>query len=195
VGPSERTLVWRLRRGDREACRELIRRHHSRVYGYLRRLGADPALAEDLTQETYARAWQGIRTLRKAVSLRSWLLTIARNEFFQWARAGRPQTEALTDPEQAQDAAAGAEVVLLHDERERAVRHAVTRLEPLLRETVALHYFQGLSFREAGVVLGIPAGTVKSRVHRALGRLHALLEQQEADHEGQRAEKAFASHP
>ena len=195
MGPSERYLVWRLKRGDREAYRELIGRHHSRVYGYLRRLGADSGLAADLTQETYARAWQGIRKLRKAASLRSWLLTIARNEFFQWARAGRPETEALIDPEEPRDAAASAEVVLAHDERDRAVRHAVTRLDPLLRETIALHYFQGLSFREAGAVLGIPAGTVKSRVHRALGRLHALLDQQEADHEGQRAEKAFASHP
>jgi RNA polymerase sigma-70 factor (ECF subfamily) len=191
VGPSERYLVRRLRKGDREACSELIRRHHSQIYGYLRRLGADPGLAEDLTQETYTRAWQGIRCLRKAASLRSWLLTIARNEFFQWTRAGHPGP-TFADPPERKDAAPGAELTLVHDERDRMVRRAVARLEPVLRETVALHYFQGLSFRETGAVLGIPAGTVKSRVHRALGCLHALLEQQEADHEGQRAAKAFA---
>jgi RNA polymerase sigma-70 factor (ECF subfamily) len=193
VGPSERYLVRRLRKGDREACSELIRRHHSQVYGYLRRLGADPALAEDLTQETYASAWQGVRSLRKAASLRSWLLTIARNQFFQWARARRPGP-TLSEPPERKDEAPGAELTLVRDERDRAVRRAVAGLEPLLRETVALHYFQGLSFRETGAVLGVPAGTVKSRVHRALGCLHALLEQQEADHEGQRAEKALAGH-
>jgi RNA polymerase sigma-70 factor (ECF subfamily) len=192
VGPSERYLVWRLRRGDREACGELIRRHHSQVYGYLRRLGADPGLAEDLTQETYARAWQGIRTLRKAASLRSWLLTIARNELFQQMREGRPETTALADLPERTDDAPGAEITLVRDERDRMVRRAVARLEPTLCEAIALHYFQGLSFREAGAVIGIPAGTVKSRVHRALGCLRALLEQQEADHEPERAAKASA---
>jgi DNA-directed RNA polymerase specialized sigma24 family protein len=53
VGLSERFLVRRLRRGEREAYRELVRRYHHGVYGYLRRLGADPSLSEDLTQETY----------------------------------------------------------------------------------------------------------------------------------------------
>jgi RNA polymerase sigma-70 factor (ECF subfamily) len=192
VGPSERYLVWRLRRGDREACRELIRRHHSQVYGYLRRLGADPGQAEDLTQEAYTRAWQGIRTLRKAASLRSWLLTIARNEFFQRMRGHRPETTALADLPERTDDAPGAEITLVRDERDRMVRRAVARLEPTLREAIALHYFQGLSFRESGAVIGIPAGTVKSRVHRALGALHALLEQQEADHEPERAAKASA---
>ena len=86
MGLSERNLVRRLRKGDREACRELIRRHHQGVYGYLRRLGAQPSRAEDLTQETYAKAWRRIETLRDAASLRSWLLTIARNEFFQRLR-------------------------------------------------------------------------------------------------------------
>lgn len=192
MGPSESFLVRRLRRGDAEACRELVRRHHSQVYGYLRRLGAEPGLAEDLTQETYARAWQAIRTLRKTGSLRSWLLTIARNEFFQHARAARPETLAPAKLPEPEDHAPGAETVLVHDERDRLVRRAVGRLDPVLRETIALHYFHGLSFRETGTVLSIPAGTVKSRVHRALECLHALLEQQEADHADPRAEKAAA---
>jgi RNA polymerase sigma-70 factor (ECF subfamily) len=89
VGPSEHVLVWRLRRGDRDACRELIRVHHAAVYGYLRRLGADASRAEDLTQDTYLRAWRSIESIRRAASLRSWLLTIARNEFFQRMRVGR----------------------------------------------------------------------------------------------------------
>jgi RNA polymerase sigma-70 factor (ECF subfamily) len=187
VGPSERYLVWRLKRADREAYRELIGRHHSRVYGYLRRLGADSGLAADLTQETYARAWRGIGELRKAASLRSWLLTIARNEYLQYVRVGRPETAPLDGLPDREDPLPGAELTLVRDERDRMVRRAVGRLEPVLRETIALHYFQGLSFREAGEVLGIPAGTVKSRVHRALGDLHAFLERQEADHERQRA--------
>jgi RNA polymerase sigma-70 factor (ECF subfamily) len=193
VGLSEQFLVWRLRRGDREACRELIDRHHAGVYGYLRRLGADATLAEDLTQETYTRAWQRIDSLRGAASLRSWLLTIARNQFLQWARAGRPEAPTLERLPETADDRPGADSALARDERNDAVRAAVGRLDPDLRETVALHYFQELSFRQVGAVLGIPAGTVKSRLNRALGRLRALLETMEADDARTRAREALAS--
>jgi RNA polymerase sigma-70 factor (ECF subfamily) len=169
----------------------MIRRHHGAVYGYLRRLGADRSLAEDLTQETYARAWSRIATLRRSASLRSWLLTIARNEFLQWHRASRCRPSDL--PDGAETAAQpGAETGLLVDERDRELRWAVAVLEPELQEAVALHYFQGLSFRESGAVIGIPAGTVKSRIHRALGRLRVTLESKEARHETERAGTATA---
>jgi RNA polymerase sigma-70 factor (ECF subfamily) len=192
VGRSERHLVRRLRRGDRETCRELIDRYHGRVYGYLRRLGADSGHAEDLTQETYARAWAAVGGLRKAASLRAWLLTIARNEFLKRARAGHPETTALDDLPEPRDEVPGAESEVVRSERDRGLRRAVAHLPPDLMEAVALHYFQDLSLREVGAVLGIPAGTAKSRVHRALDCLRALLQQQEADHEGQRAGKAIA---
>ena len=192
MGPSEHLLVWRLRRGDRDACRELIRIHHAAVYGYLRRLGADASWAEDLTQETYMRAWRSIESLRRAASLRSWLLTIARNEFFQRMRAGRIETVGL---EQATEGVSGdprADDVVALSERDGAVRDAVRQLEPELQEAIALHYFQDQSFRELAEVLGVPPGTAKSRVHRALFCLRALLGKEAADHERQRTDEALA---
>ena len=138
------------------------------------------------------RAWQSIKSLRQAASLRSWLLTIARNEFFQRMRAGRIETVGL---EQATEGVSGdprADDVVALSERDRAVRDAVGRLEPDLKEAVALHYFQDLSFREVTAVLGVPSGTAKSRVHRALSCLRALLGKEAADHEEQGAEKALA---
>ena len=194
MGLSERYLVWRLRRGEAEACRELIARHHRGVYGYLRHLGADSTLAEDLTQETYAKAWQHMRRLRQSTSLRSWLLTIARNEFLQWARVDRPERGATSRLPDRQDLTPGPQASLLLSERDGALRRTVNRLQPELRETVTLHYFHNLSLRDCARVLGIPAGTVKSRVHRALGCLRELLEGKEADHETQRAGKALARH-
>ena len=71
-------------------------------------------------------------------------------------------------------------------------RHAVATLEPALQETVALHYFQGLSLREVGAVMEVPAGTVKSRVNRALGQLRERLDKKEAEHGTERAGKALA---
>ena len=192
MGPNDRFLVWRLRRGDRDGCRELIRIHHAAIYAYLRRLGADASCAEDLTQETYMRAWRSIESLRQAASLRSWLLTIARNEFFQRMRTGRIETVGL---EQAADGASGdprADDVVALSERDGAVRDAVRRLEPDLKEAIALHYFQDLSFREVAAVLDVPSGTAKSRVHHALKCLRALLGKEAADHERQGTEEAIA---
>ena len=178
-------LAWRLRKRDPEACRELIRRHHRSVFGHLTRLGADPPLAEDLTQETYAKAWRGIDSLRKSSSLRSWLLTIARNEFFQHLRSRDPEAagpDAL--PERA-DGAPWPEAVATAGERDQRLREALDRLEPALRETVALHYFQDLSLKEVSEVLSVPPGTVKSRLNRALGTLRGLLKKEELSYEQQ----------
>jgi RNA polymerase sigma-70 factor (ECF subfamily) len=184
VGLAETWLVWRLKRGDGDACRELIRRHHQAVYGFLRRLGADQALSEDLTQETYARAWSRVSGLREAVSLRAWLLAIARNEFLQLARRKGIEEVPMEDDPGSADPAPGALGGLENRQRDARLHRAVDRLEPALRETVALHYFQDLSLREVGVVLGLPPGTVKSRLNRALEALRGELDREkEANHE------------
>ncbi|MFQ5720534.1 MAG: RNA polymerase sigma factor [Acidobacteriota bacterium] len=192
MGLSERHLVRRLRRGEREACRELIARHHRDVYGFLRHLGAVPDLAEDLTQETYGKAWRHITTLRQSTSLRSWLLAIARNEFLQWVRGDHPERESTGILPDREDITPDPQAVALRSERRRVLRRAVHQLQPELRETVALHYFHDLSLRECGRLLGLPAGTVKSRLHRALECLRALLERKEADHASRRTGKALA---
>lgn len=183
MGPSDIVLVWRLRHGDHEACRDLIDRHHARVYGYLRRLGADGPEAEDLTQDTYARAWSRIGTLRRPVSLRSWLLTIARNEFLQRARSRRPEEIGIESVEDFAAAGPPADAAFARSEAETRLRRALPRLAATLREAIVLHYFQDLSFREVGAILGVPSGTAKSRVHRALVALRGLFEK-EASHAG-----------
>jgi RNA polymerase sigma-70 factor (ECF subfamily) len=192
VDLADRILVWRLRRRDRDACRELIERHHHRVYGYLRRLGADASLAEDLTQECYARAWQRIDSLREAASLRSWLLTIARNELLQHARGRAPEPASLEAAEDVPGLRPSPEDAAAAAQRDGRLHHAVGRLEPALREAIVLHYFQDLSLREVGAVLGLPAGTAKSRINRALERLRALLREGGDDHGERRTGTAAA---
>lgn len=191
MGPSDLILVWRLRRHDRDACQDLILRHHAAVYGWLRHLGADGPLAEDLTQETYARAWTRIDSLRQARSLRSWLLTIARNEYLQRARLKRPLEVGIEAAAAAAAADPPADDLLARTERDANLRRAVSRLDGVLREAVILHYFQELSLREVGAVLGVPPGTVKSRINRALTTLRDLLNKEEA-HDRSEPETAIA---
>lgn len=192
MGPADYWLVWRLQRGDRDACRELVRRHHAGVYAYLRRLTRSVDVAEDLTQDTYALAWAHIGSLRSCTSLRAWLLTIARNQFLQSVRRRRPE-EAL--PEGYTEAASdepSAETELLTSEREGRLRSAVSRLEPALQEAVGLHYFQDLSLREVSEVLGVPTGTVKSRLNRALNELRLQIAEDQSHEEAPRTRSALA---
>lgn len=167
MGLSDQWLVSRLRRGDEEAYRELVRRFHAGVYGYLRQMGADSPLAEDLTQETYARAWQRIDTLRRPASLRSWLFTIARNEYLQVWRRKRPVLDGTGDPPDPPDPSPGALDLLEEGDRDARLRRMVFALETPLGEAMALHYFHGLSLRQVAAVQGIPVGTAKSRVQRS----------------------------
>ena len=177
----ERWLKWRLQRRDSEACRELIRRHHHVVYGHLRRMGADASTAEDLTQDTYSKAWRRIDTLRGVSSLRAWLVAIARNEFLQHSRSRKPAaTELDSVPEPVYRGLSPDSVVMIA-ERDNQLRKALHRLDPLLQETVALHYFQDLTLREVAEALEVPAGTVKSRLNRALESLREELEQEALD--------------
>jgi RNA polymerase sigma factor (sigma-70 family) len=182
VGLSDPWLVLRLQRGDEEACRDLVRRFHAVVYGFLRNLGANPQAAEDLTQETYARAWKAIGTLRHASSLRAWLLTIARNEYLQSRRRRRVAEETSEFPPDPPDPAPGALDLLAEDERDEQLRGAVLALDAPLSEAIALHYFHDLSLRQVAAVQGVPVGTAKSRVHLGLERLRARLQEKEHDH-------------
>ena len=189
--PHDYWLLFRLRQGDREACCDLVRRHHAGVYTYLRRLARSSDLAEDLTQETYAQAWIHLRSLRQCASLRAWLLTIARNEYLQWLRRRREEQGLPDGLADCASADPNAEKTLLAGERDGRLRSAVDRLDPALQECVSLHYFQDLSLREVSEVLGIPPGTVKSRLNRALGELRAQIAE-DRSHEQPRAGRATA---
>ncbi len=175
MGLTERLLLRRLVRGDERACRELIRRYHAGLFNYLRHLGADHHLAEDLTQETYAKAWGKFHTVRESASLRSWLFTIARNELLARGRQRRLRVGNLEDAPDYPDPDPGILEHLEESERDRDLRRAVLKLEAPLREMVVMHYFGELSITEVGSVLGIPGGTVKSRLNRALSELRHLL--------------------
>ncbi|MDM7916776.1 MAG: RNA polymerase sigma factor [Candidatus Eisenbacteria bacterium] len=169
----------------------LIRDHYVKVYAYLIWMGADRPTAEDLTHDTYTRAWRSIDRLRHASSARAWLIRIARNEYLQHRRRNHP---IATDPGTL-DTLPSPGVDLLKQiedsDRDQRLRAAVLTLERELIEIVVLHYFQDLKLREIATLLEIPAGTVKSRMNRALERLRASLGKEE-DHVRERCREAAA---
>jgi RNA polymerase sigma-70 factor (ECF subfamily) len=170
-GDSEAQLT-RSARGDAGAFTHLVRAHSAALHGYfVRRM---PGAAEDLLSETWLQAFAARRTFDASRgSARGWLFGVARNVLAQQLRrAGREEPAPgpdVTDPwqvvDQRLDAAAMAPVL----------RRALAELPPEERELLLLISWEQLTPAEAAVVVGIPAGTARSRLHRARGRLRDRL--------------------
>ena len=182
---SEKWLLRRIRAGDRQACTDLIDKHYQQVYWYLLDLSKNQEQAADLTQDTFAKAWQALSGFRGDSSFRTWLFAIARNEFLlQLREKGRaPALAEYLDLELMPDPAPSAEERYASGDMVQQVRGQVHRLPGKYREVIALHYFSRLSLREVAAVLGIPLGTVKSRVNQAFALLKEQLETKEVGRE------------
>jgi RNA polymerase sigma-70 factor (ECF subfamily) len=183
---TDEELVERLRRGHRDVFGTLVRRYEQELYGYLRRYLRDGELADDVFQNTFLQVYTKVGQFELGRPFRPWLYAVATNQAIDaLRRAGRHAGVRLDQP--AGDDADGEARTLLdlleardpgppdaaHEaERRDQVRAAVDKLPELLRQAVILVYFQGLKYREAADILEVPVGTVKSRLHAALTKLH-----------------------
>jgi RNA polymerase sigma-70 factor (ECF subfamily) len=141
-----------------------------RLRRYARALVGDRAAADDLVQDTLERAWAKLHLFREGTDLRAWLFTVMHNVHVNRIRAARP-TEALDDemPELAQRAAQG-DALLVRD-----LDRAIAALPATQREVLLLVALEDLSYEETARVLGIPIGTVMSRLARAREKLRVLM--------------------
>ena len=186
---SDEELLTRLRRGQNEVFGILVRRYERELYGYLRRYLGDAHLADDVFQNTFLQLYTKINQYEAGRPVRPWLYTIATHQAIDALRRNsRHQASSLDQAhEQLPDGEIRGLIELLEtrgpgpmetaqggEVRER-VRATVEQLPDFLRQVVLLAYYQGLKYREIAEVLGIPVGTVKSRLHAALGRLQESL--------------------
>jgi len=152
---------------DAAAFEALVRRHQSRVRNWLRLLTRSSALADDLAQETFIRAWQRAQTFTGRGKFVSWLMKVAYNTFLEQRRSDRTRTRIEAEVSRAraeeEGAAGGDEWPDL--ERMLAVLSADERL------ALVLCYAHGLSHSEIADVIDMPLGTVKSHVHRAKAKI------------------------
>ncbi|GLW67985.1 hypothetical protein Kpho02_02840 [Kitasatospora phosalacinea] len=178
----ELSMRARLRAGDQGACGELFDEHADAVYGYALRTLGDWAAAEDVVSLTFLEAWRLRGTLHEeGGSVRPWLFGIATNVLRNTARAGRRHRAALARlPEREAVPDFTEELVTRLDDGARlaAVRRALGRLRRGEREVFRLCVWVGLDYASAAEALGVPVGTVRSRLSRARGRLRALAEEE-----------------
>jgi RNA polymerase sigma-70 factor (ECF subfamily) len=171
----ERGWVRRFRSGDPSGFDALYAAYGNRIYRFCHRLCGRAADAEDLAQEVFLAAFQGRERFDGRSTVATWLYRIA---LYRWRRlfgGARIETVLLDEsvPATAPDPAASHLDQL-------ALEEAVTALPDPLREAFILVKAEGLKYREAAQVLGIPQGTVQSRVHDAVVRLRAALTDDES---------------
>lgn len=142
-----------------------------RLRRYARALVGERAGADDLVQDTLERAWSKLHLYRHGTDLRAWLFTVMHNVHVNQVRAARP-TAALEDdmPELAQRAVQG-DALLVRD-----LERAIAALPAAQREVLLLVALEDLSYDETARVLGIPIGTVMSRLARAREKVRALMQ-------------------
>jgi RNA polymerase sigma-70 factor (ECF subfamily) len=170
------TWLAAARQGDENAAARLIQEFHFRVYAFLRRLCGDEGHAVELTQRTFCRAWASLAGFEGRASVSSWLHRIAYRAYVDWLRSER-RLQARPDEwwEDLPDQASTPDVVAADLDASATVYAAVDRLSNGLRETIHLHYYQGLTLDETADALGVATSTVKYRVRQALDTLQGAL--------------------
>lgn len=169
----QRELVERAIDGDHDAFAELARLSLTRLYATARLVLHDDARAEDATQEALVSAWRDLSGLRDPDCFDAWLRRILVRACYREARKTRSHGVVelhLVWPDQS--GPDPGQALADRDELERGFR----RLDAEQRAVLVLHYYLGLSLEEAAEALGVPAGTAKSRLHRAIQAMRATLD-------------------
>lgn len=184
AGLSDEILMEAYLEGSEPALGLLIRRYERELFSYLRRIVLDPELAEDVFQNTFLQLHVKRALYQTGRPVRPWLYTIATNQAIDAMRRHRRHQHPSLDAER--DSGNEASCSLLEtipgkssdphglaerNERRHRVRATVDRLADHLRVVVVLCYYQGMKYKDIAEVLGIPVGTVKSRLHAGIRRL------------------------
>ena len=172
---SDEMLIERIAQGDQLAMRTLFGRHRVALYRWLLRLVRDEALAEDLLSDVFLDVWRQADRFQARSSVSTWLMAIAR---FKALSARRVREDAELDETidaTVADSADDPEVMLEKKSRDALVRKAVTTLSPEHREVIDLVYYHEKSVDECAQILGVPAGTVKTRMFYARRKLAEMV--------------------
>lgn len=166
------------REGDREAFCALVERYQEAAFRAAYLVVRDAAAAEDVVQEAFVRAYGALGSFREGQPFRPWLLRIVTNLALNDVRArGRRRGLLARFERLRQDPEPAPEGAVVVGEEQALLWRAINELPGDDRVILYLRYFLELPEREIAAAVGKPAGTVKSRLHRASGRLRAVIEQ------------------
>jgi RNA polymerase sigma factor (sigma-70 family) len=170
------TLARRFCSGETGAAEELVELFYAKVYGFLRRLCGNEADAADLTQQTFCRAWKALPTYAARSSFSSWLHGIAWHIHADWSRSNGKWCSPSLEWWGAQPGLDVApDIALANQDAAAVVYRFADNLPPDQRETVHLHYYQGLTLQETADSMNVATSTVKYRLRQALDAIRNNL--------------------
>jgi len=187
-GISDESLFGQYCAGATELLEVLINRYRQELYAFLARFLGDQTLAQDVFQETFLQVHLSKHTFQQGRAFRPWLFAVAANKARDAMRVrSRQRTvslDASPSAEKSEHAGRFVELIasdelapaakLSQAESAEAVRRVIAQVPDHLREVLLLAYFQQLPYKEIAEIVGIPLGTVKSRLHSALARFATL---------------------
>lgn len=181
---TEQALIDRCRRQDADAFGRFVDLYQGRVLGFVRRMVPDADEAADITQEVFIRAFQSFRRFDQRSTVKTWLFKIAHNLCVDWSRRNRrsPITASLSavtdehDEIEVADSRWEPQRLVLDDELATAIEGAILSMSDKLRSVLLLHDREDLAYEEIASLLGIPIGTVKSRLFLARTHLQGALQ-------------------
>lgn len=184
---ADTALVLRAQANDRAAFNEIVLRYKSKVYNYIFRMVHSSLDAEDLTQETFLRAYSSIRSFQSRASLNTWLFRIATNQCIDFSRKNKRMqgmTTSLSHDSDSDDDESDRDIpdvaydpqrLLMNKELGTRLNEALMELPIKLRTVVLMYDIEGLPYDEIATVIGCPLGTVKSRLFNARCALREKL--------------------
>lgn len=193
-------LIQRIRTGDENAFATLIQKYQRQVHAHALRKIGDFQIAEDITQETFLRVYQKLRTLNNPAQFSTWLHAIVKHLCIAWFRKKRLQTQALQEIHisEIEGEAYSQYVAKEHakataDVQRELVKNLLTKLKERDREVITLYYFEEMTAVEISNFLGVSENTIKSRLHRARQHLkqYAFMIHETLD---MTAERQYYSH-
>lgn len=172
----ESELIKRAQGGDAVAYEELVRRHQDAALRTASLVSSGTAEAEDAVQDAFVKAYAALGRFRSGAAFRPWILRIVANQARNRRRSASRRAGLalrLAEDRRPDDAAPPPEAAVLARERRAALLAAVAGLREQDRLVIGYRYFLELDEAETAEALGVPHGTVKSRLSRALGRLRS----------------------
>lgn len=181
--PTDEQLVEAYLKGDSQALNLLIKRYLTPIFNYALSFVKDAALAEDIAQEVFVKAWKKIKKFNHQYKFKNWLYAIAKNTCLDYFKKNKTinfsELDFLDDnllfENLIKEAAASPQAELARTQAADMVRAAVAKLPEIYKKTIKLHYLNGFKFREVAAILKESIETVKSRNRRALICLKKLI--------------------
>jgi len=167
-------LIERCLRGDQAAWEQIVRQHWRKVFNLAYKFVGRHDEAEDLTQDIFVKIFKALHTFDRRANFQTWLISISRNLCIDHYRSARKERETMARDVDASSLSPvsrerGPYGQLEQTDLKQLIRRALNELQPALRQAVVLRDLQEFSYQEIADELGLPEGTVKSRINR--GRL------------------------